>query len=373
VINTNNQPKILIVDDDPINGVILEGYFQSDNYDIHFVDNGQKALKTVNELNPDLIMLDIMMPGMSGFEVCETLKNAEPTQDIPILFMTALSDGHAHKKAIESGGEGFIAKPFNEGLVRAYVKSFLRMKKIHDNVKHRLASSREFTSMTIHDLNNLHYAVSGNLELAMLEYDECSIANKYVGEALSVLGRTKQMLKKLGAIERLEWKEERLNLAQVNLIDLINMAAGLLKVEIKSKDLRFDLQETDFVHVHGDEELLLRVFLNLMDNAIKFAYPNTRIGFEVRKKKERCMEAIISNECHPVPEEFHESIFEKFKKGPNGKNRKRGTGLGLAFCKLAIERHGGRIWLESPIAGQESGMAVHFTLPSTTYETNPDY
>ena len=128
--STNNQPKILIVDDDPTNGVILEGYLQSDNYDIRFVENGQKVLKTVKELNPDLILLDIMMPGMSGFEVCETLKDAEKTQDIPVLFMTALSDGHSHKKAIESGAEGFIVKPFNEGLVRAYVKSFLRMKKI---------------------------------------------------------------------------------------------------------------------------------------------------------------------------------------------------------------------------------------------------
>jgi CheY-like chemotaxis protein len=90
--NTDNQFKILIVDDDPVSGMILEGYLQPDNYHLYCVDNGEKALKWVRDIKPDLVILDIMMPGMSGFEVCNILKNDKATQNIPVLFTTALSD-----------------------------------------------------------------------------------------------------------------------------------------------------------------------------------------------------------------------------------------------------------------------------------------
>ena len=125
MINTSEQVKILIVDDDITTGIILEGYLQSCNHYIHIVDNGENALEWAEKIKPDLILLDIMMPGISGFEVCERLKNEKTTQDIPVLFISSLSDPDSHKKAIELGGDGFIIKPFNEEFVRAYVNLFL--------------------------------------------------------------------------------------------------------------------------------------------------------------------------------------------------------------------------------------------------------
>ncbi len=415
MINEDNPHKILIVDDDPSNHVILKGYLQSNNCEIHSIDNGRKALKTVKKLNPDIILLDIMMPGMSGFEVCEILKNDEATRDIPIIFITALSDRDAHKKAIESGGEGFIVKPFDEGLIQAYVKTFVRMKKIHDNVKQRLASNKDFASMTIHDLNNLGFAISANLELAIQEHAQFANADKYMASALAAVRAGNVMLKKFQAIMRLESTTEGLNVTPLNMIDLSNKAAGLLEAEMQRKNLGFVLKESDSIKVHGDKDLLFRVLVNLMDNAIKFAHPDTEIGLEVAKKaarnasqreaggparhchacapfpgddrwavaggpaglgKEergesseeyeddsRWMEVIISNQCDPIPVEYHESIFEKFKQGPNKQKRKTGTGLGLAFSRLAVELHGGMIWIESPLPGQETGVAFHFTVP----------
>lgn len=123
--NKAEQVKILIVDDDKASAMIIEGYLQRFNYHIHIVDNGIDALKWAKKFKPDLIFLDIMMPGISGFEVCERLKKDKTTQDIPVLFITALSDSDSHKKAIELGGEGFIRKPFNEDFVKAYVKLFI--------------------------------------------------------------------------------------------------------------------------------------------------------------------------------------------------------------------------------------------------------
>ncbi|MCK4389404.1 MAG: hybrid sensor histidine kinase/response regulator [Desulfobacterales bacterium] len=364
MINKESPPEILIVDDDPTTFSIIEGYLQPSNYYVHFADNGKNALKTVKKVRPDLILLDIMMPGMSGFEVCEILKNDEATRDIPVLFITSLSDRDAHKKAIECGGEGFIVKPFNEGLIRAYVKTFIRTKKIHDDVKQRLASNTDFTSMTIHDLNNLDFAVSANLELAMLDCIQSPRANRYLTNAQHGLEKANKMIEQLQAIMHAESSREDLDFTPINVIDLIDDAARPLEAQMESKDLRFHMQESDFVEIQGNKDLLLRVLANLIGNAVKFAWPGTQIGVECLGAGSRWMEVIISNQCDPIPEQYHDLVFEKFKKVPNGKKREAGIGLGLAFSRSAIESHGGRIWLESPLSGQESGVAVHFTLPS---------
>jgi len=137
-------------------------------------------------------------------------------------------------------------------------------------------------------------------------------------------------------------------------------------------------EESDPIEVYGDSNSLLRVLINLIDNAVKFSRPSSKIGLAVRKKKPVCVQrtgreeaadpiqwakVTISNLCEPVPKKYHESIFERFKQAPGEQKKKRGKGLGLAFCKLAVESHGGKIWIESPLPGEESGVAIHFTLP----------
>lgn len=379
MLNKDNQSKILIVDDDPAAGIILEGYLQPDNYCIHHVDNGEKALKWVRDIKPDLIILDVMMPGISGFKVCKILKNDKATQDVPVLFTTALSDLDSHKKGIESGGEGFIVKPFSEGLIRAYVKIFLKMKKTFDNTRQKLALNKDFTLMTIHDLTNLNMIISGNLEMAVMAFDESTtIARNYMGKALSVLRSVDKMLKKAQDITYFESAGNGMDFTHINLIDLIKKASALFETEMELKNLRFDLQGSDPVQVYGESNSLLRVLVNLIDNAVKFSWPETEIGLAVKKKKPVCVqctvregaedsvqwiEVTISNRCRPIPKEYNESIFERFKQVPKGQQRRRGQGLGLAFCKLVIESHGGKIWIESPLPGEESGVVVHFTLP----------
>ncbi|HUV50073.1 MAG TPA: hybrid sensor histidine kinase/response regulator [Anaerolineae bacterium] len=372
--NTDNQPKILIVDDDPVSHIILEGYLQPDNYQIHYVAGGEKALKLVKDIKPDLVILDIMMPGISGFDVCKILKNDKATCDIPVIFTTALSDPYSHEMGIESGAEGFIVKPFNQGLIRAYVKVFIKMKKTLDNSRQRLARNKDFTSMIIHDLTNLNMAISGNLELAMTELDESASAKNYMRKALYILKSSSKMLEKAQDITCFKSTVSNMDFNPVNLIDLIKKASGLFETEMESKNLRFDLQKSDPVLVRGDSGLLLRVLVNLIGNAIESSQTGTEIDIAVTKKKEETkgpvqyVELTVSNQCSPIPEKYHKMIFERFKQAPNRGTIRQGHGLGLAFCKLVIESHKGRIWVESPLPGEEGGVAVHFTLPGALME-----
>ena len=197
MINTSEQVKILIVDDDIATGIILEGYLQSCNHYIHIVDNGKNALEWAEKIKPDLILLDIMMPGISGFEVCERLKNEKTTKRIPVLFITSLSDSDSRKKAIESGAEGFMVKPLNADLILAYVKLFARMKKDHDNAEQRLDSIKKIVDSSVHDLVNVNSAVSAKLELALSNRDQLKISYKHVEEALYNLKKGDNMLYKL--------------------------------------------------------------------------------------------------------------------------------------------------------------------------------
>jgi PleD family two-component response regulator len=125
------KPKILIVDDEPINVELLEGYLSND-YDIMKAYNGNEAMKIVGTNPPDLIILDIMMPGINGIEVCKIIKNDEKTMSIPIVIVTALNEREVRIKAIEAGTDDFLNKPIDILELTTRVKSLLRAKQYYD-------------------------------------------------------------------------------------------------------------------------------------------------------------------------------------------------------------------------------------------------
>jgi two-component system cell cycle response regulator len=127
------KPKVLIVDDEPINIELLEGYLSKD-YDILKAHDGNKAIIIVEANPPDIILLDIMMPGMNGYEVCKKLKDDPKTVHIPIVMVTALHETKDRKEAIEAGADDFISKPFDISELTVRVKSHLRIKLYYDTL-----------------------------------------------------------------------------------------------------------------------------------------------------------------------------------------------------------------------------------------------
>jgi len=135
---TNNHPKILVVDDIPVNIQLLQAFLAAQNYKTYIARNGEEALKQVENIEPDLILLDVMMPKMNGFETCRRLKLSDKAKYTPVIMVTALNEIESKIKGIEAGADDFISKPFNKLELLARVKSLLRVKTLHDQLQEKI-------------------------------------------------------------------------------------------------------------------------------------------------------------------------------------------------------------------------------------------
>lgn len=136
--NSNHHPKILVVDDIPVNLQLLQAYLATQNYRTYIARNGVEALKQAELVEPDLILLDVMMPKMNGFETCKLLKKSEKARFTPIIMVTALNEIESKIQGIEAGADDFISKPFNKLELLARVKSLLRVKSLHDQLQEKI-------------------------------------------------------------------------------------------------------------------------------------------------------------------------------------------------------------------------------------------
>ncbi|MBN1558685.1 PleD family two-component system response regulator [candidate division KSB1 bacterium] len=136
--NSNHHPKILVVDDIPVNIQLLQAFLATEKYKTYIARNGVEALKQAEAVEPDLILLDVMMPKMNGFETCKLLKKSEKARYTPIIMVTALNEIESKIQGIEAGADDFISKPFNKLELLARVKSLLRVKTLHDQLQDKI-------------------------------------------------------------------------------------------------------------------------------------------------------------------------------------------------------------------------------------------
>ncbi|MCI0658222.1 MAG: response regulator, partial [Acidobacteria bacterium] len=182
-MNVNLPSTILVVDDDPRNIRLMESILKTSGYAVITAEDGEQALEAVARHRPDAVLLDVMMPGVSGFEVCKKLRSQYETRLLPIIMVTALNALEEKVQALETGADDFLSKPVNRMEMLAKLRSILRVKSLHDEVEQtRLqleAKNRELiqveqlkeklTQMVVHDLKNPLSGIVGNLQLLELQ------------------------------------------------------------------------------------------------------------------------------------------------------------------------------------------------------------
>lgn len=357
------RQSILVVDDTPANLKLLDGMLRECGYRVRPVTNGPGALRAAASEPPDLILLDISMPDMDGYEVCHRLKADPATAEIPVLFISALTDTEDKVRAFEAGGLDYVSKPFQIAEVAARVRTHLQLRAQQQQLQASLQRQRELehlrdqlTHMIAHDMRSPLLALK--LTIDLLRAGPSNDDPMLLDGAKLEIGVLVEMVSQMLDVSRMEAGAMKLNLESVELTSLASGVLSSLKPLARGREVKIEAPPT--TTVPADRELIRRVIGNLLGNAFKFASPHGRVLIQIEPGPERIRIAVTDDGAGIAPE-HHARIFEKF--GQVEANRQKyGTGLGLTFAKMAVEAHGGEIGVISAV-GQ--GSTFWFTLPLT--------
>ncbi len=356
---------ILVVDDDQRNVRLMESILRTNGYRVLKAYNGEDALRIVDADKPDLILLDVMMPKMSGFELCQRLKGRYETRLLPIIMITALNALEDKVQALEIGADDFLSKPINKAELLAKVRSILRVKWLQDELERQRtaleASNQELirmqgfkesmTQMVVHDLKNPLASIMGNIQLIQIQRGDMPPARleELLLRTHESARQLMRMILNILHIAKLDEGKMPLRLEPLSLHDIarenIEEMMGLITRDGINVESRVS---PDLPPLRADRELVGRVLANLLSNALKHTPRGGHVTIDARPEGED-MVLTVSDTGEGIPEELQPHIFDKFVAGESngGQRMLYDSGLGLTFCHLAVQRHGGRIWLTS--------------------------
>jgi signal transduction histidine kinase len=342
-----NKQVILVVDDEPANFDVIEILLFKEGYDLHHRDNGADAIASLESINPDLVLLDVMMPDMDGIEVCQRLKNDRHGQHIPIIIVTALSDKEDLARCIDAGADDFISKPINSTELRARVRSMLRIKSQYDHIQETIMLREEMMQTIVHDLRNpLIGILLGCDSLKVLDLPDR--AKKRIVQIGQTIEQMRLLVDDILTIGRIEANKLILNHSKFDITEVAKLVIADFEAISTDKQIQI-LGEfpPEPAYISGDSPLIRRVLGNLVDNALKFSPHQSSIILRVEclpKNPDR--QDLIKIEVIDwgigISPEQKQIIFEKYEVG----NIVMGVsqiGLGLSFCKMMIEAHRGAI------------------------------
>ncbi|MCC6773367.1 MAG: hybrid sensor histidine kinase/response regulator [Gemmatimonadaceae bacterium] len=384
---TSGAPLILVADDSDANCELLREQLHSLGFRSIVAQDGPTVLATARAERPNLVILDVHMPagdlevddGATGFEVCRLLKRDPRTASIPVIFITALNDTEDRVRAVEAGGDDFLAKPHNRLLLGARVRSLLTLKAATDALEESYRRLRELErvrddlmKMIVHDLKTPLTSILATLELlgdgdmgplGQRQRDAVADTQRKAEELLSLIDD-------LLEVRRIEETSIALNREQID-------PASLLEELLRDWALRLRQEGTiaaadvaaDTPSFSADRGMLRRVIGNLIQNALIHSGAPIELTLMARPDPNGVRFTVLDT-GPGIPAEYHDIIFQKFEQVRAAHTpRVRTSGLGLTFCRLVIEAHGGRIWVQST---EGAGSAFHFILPVAPAEMGAD-
>jgi two-component system sensor histidine kinase/response regulator len=359
----NTEPsspnRLLIIDDDPNVFTMLRTHLAPLGYQIATAEDESSALAQFAADPPDLVLLDLMMPGIGGLGILAQIRGAARGLYVPVIFLTSHSQRELRLLALRAGADEFLEKPIDAPILLARVTTLLKLKASRDqlelardavNVRNmqleRLqCEQRELLQFVVHDLKNQLFVVLMSFEAAQSTADtyEYVQLTDILSEGLLGAERLRTMVEDMLAVSRLEdafpVQVERMTAAE--LIGPI-LAAYQRKAELSAVTLT-PPSSLDWM-LSADPALLRRVLENVLDNALRYTSRGGHIGIEARLGE--TIQITIGNDGPAVAAEERDSIFKKFVRGQSETPTAGNTGLGLYFCKRAMDAQGGSIRLE---------------------------
>ncbi len=347
----NEMPRILIVDDEPSARQTMEMLLYKEGYEMVFAANGPEALASLEVMPPDVIMLDVMMPGMDGFEVCRTVKQDDKLSHIPIILVTALDSKRDLARGLDAGADDFLHKPYNSLELRARVRSMLRIKRRHDDLEAALQLRDDLSNMIVHDIRGPLSSILIYCDLLEINV-EGAHGLDHLGVIRNEANRLSSSLNDMLMMAKMENNRLVLSTSLVDVAELIEDALKIYEPMATLKGLDMVVEMPPVSHAFMlDGSLWRRVVDNLISNAVKFSPANGRILFQLSYPQldaddatpQLCLRVI--DEGPGIPDEYQHSIFDKFEIVASGRRDVKQVGLGLAFCKMVLDAHNGRIFV----------------------------
>ena len=362
--------KLLVVDDVQTNVLLLKALLGKEGYGILVANNGQEALEVIRNENPDLILLDVMMPGMDGFEVAERLKSEEFRCEIPIIFLTALDDTQSIVNGFKLGVGDFISKPFRKEELMVRIKhqlSLVAARRIieekNEELRKTIAGRDKMYSVIAHDLRSPMGSIKMVLNMLILNlpaekigdemYELLTMANQTTEDVFSLLDNllkwTKSQIGKLNVVY------QDIDVVEVvdGVIDIFNMVAGLKKITIRE-------EKPEKLAVSADIDMLKTVVRNLISNAIKFSNENSEVLVKLEEKDGMAVVCVQDHGCGIDEEGQKKLLHTDTHFSTFGTNNEEGSGLGLLLCQDFVVKNGGKLWFTSK---KGEGSIFSFSLP----------
>lgn len=410
-----NRTTVLVIDDDPNNLAIVTGFLEECNFTILVADDGESGLERAEYAQPDLILLDIMMPGIDGYETCRRLKGASGTKDIPVIFMTALSDVEHKVKGFEAGAVDYVTKPYNREEVLARVGVHLRIRELTNNlqqanaflekrVEERTAelarANKELEEEILlrrraeEEIRKLNEELEQRVAIRTAELEQSnsqqesfsySVSHDLRAPLRAIDGFSRILIEEFthqlpseakGYLERICGNAQRM----ANLIDdLLTFSRlgrqPLTKQKVESTNLvrevlveelrdehqgrQIELIVGDLPPCDADPQLLRQVYLNLLSNAFKYTRKCDLARIEVGTVRQDGKHVYyVKDNGAGFDMRYMDKLFGVFQR-LHDKQEFEGTGVGLAIVQNIISRHGGNIWAEAEI---DKGATFFFTL-----------
>ncbi len=385
-----SKPNVLIVDDTEENLRLLSNHLYNKGINVIIAKDGKTALEIVNTKPPDLILLDIMMPGINGFKVCQELKKNTKTKNIPIIFLTAKTEINDIVKGFTIGAVDYITKPFNSTELLSRVFTHIELKKSKDIIKIHSGHVEELNailnkknkqlykqneelktlnitkdklfSIIAHDLKTPFNQLIEISELTLMDIDNLSLYDlkENIRQIHLASLNGENLLQNL-----LDWAKHKLGSIKFNpqkiiLSKVINTTFIYLKDLANEKNITLVSNIKEDITVTAEDEMLNIIIRNLISNAIKFTNTGGRVEISNKANNNYQIITIEDNGIGITPEDLTKLFRMDENYSIEGTAQEKGTGIGLIICKEFIKKHEGKIWVESKLG---EGSKFKFSIP----------
>jgi len=371
-MSSNKKSSILIVDDEQITIQALSEIL-SPEYTIYVSKDGREAIDKARRLLPEIILLDIIMPEIDGYDVIGVLKKTKETKDIPVIFVTSLDGTHDEEKALSMGAADYITKPLHSPIVRMRVRNQIRIIERYalesdlnvvlklqselvaakERAEHSDRAKSEFLSRMSHEMLTPMNTVIGMLKVIKMRPEK---TNEYLTEIGNASKHLLELINNVLDISGMEYGVIKLEASEFSFKKMVDSIIddSMRYSDMKKQKITYNVDMSLPEQLIGDEKRLSQVIYNILSNAIKYTPDNGEIRIDILvlndDKSECVVQVEVADNGIGISKDQQTELFDIFQQADGGNTRKHGgIGIGLALSKKIVKMMGGNIWVESDL------------------------